>query len=80
MYQDRDINFTVENGSLKPDAPLDLPEGTRGIAHIRSTNGAVGHGGISREHALEVIRQIGESGVFNSGGAKLTREQMHERR
>ena len=26
-----------ENGVLKPEGPVDLPEGARGIAHIRTT-------------------------------------------
>ena len=76
MYRDQEIPFIYEHGVLKPEGHVDLPEGARGIAHIRETPPA---GGLSRQQALEGIRRIGESGVFNSGGIKLTRDQMHER-
>ena len=37
-----------------------------------------GEAGTARE-AMEAIRRISESGVFNSEGRKLTRDEMHER-
>ena len=39
MDREQDIHFVYENGVFKPDEPVNLPDGTRGIAHIR-TNGA----------------------------------------
>jgi len=81
MYREQDIPFVYEQGVLKPEGQVDLPEGARGIAHIRETdNSSHPRPSDSRQRALEVIRRIGESGVFDSGGRKLTRDEMHERR
>jgi len=68
--------FIYESGVFKPEGPVDFPEATRGIAHIREV--AASHEGKPRRKALEFLRRIGESGVFNSGGRKLTRDEMHE--
>jgi predicted DNA-binding antitoxin AbrB/MazE fold protein len=35
MDRGQDIHFVYEDGVLKPEGPLDLPEGTRGVARIR---------------------------------------------
>lgn len=77
MDREQDIPFIYENGVLRPEGPVDFPEGTRGIAHIREA--VTRPDGKAREQAIKNIRRIGESGVFNSGGHKLTRDQMHER-
>lgn len=78
MYREQEFPFIYEHGVLKPEGQLDLPEGARGIAHIRE-GAAQGLSG-ARRRALDSIRRIGESGQFNSGGRKLTRDEMHERR
>ncbi len=36
MDREQDIHFVYENGVLKPEEPVNLPDGARGIAHIRS--------------------------------------------
>lgn len=82
MYREQEITFVYEHGVLRPEGPVDFPEGARGIANIReapplplparSDNGG-------RRAAIDAIHRIGESGQFNSGGQKLTRDQMHER-
>ena len=77
MDREQEIPFVYENGVLKPEGPVDFPEGTRGIAHIREL--PVAPDDKARRRAIDAIRRIGESGVFNSGGRKLTRDQMHER-
>jgi predicted DNA-binding antitoxin AbrB/MazE fold protein len=80
MDREQDIPFIYENGVLKPEAPVDLPEGARGIAHIRDAGADSGVGDApSRRRAIDAIRRIGESGAFNSGGRRLTRDEMHER-
>jgi predicted DNA-binding antitoxin AbrB/MazE fold protein len=80
VYREQDIPFVYEQGVLKPEGHVDLPEGARGIAHIREiANGDASAQAISRRRALEIIHRIGESGEFNSGGRKLTRDEMHER-
>ncbi|MGH7132537.1 MAG: antitoxin family protein [Phycisphaerales bacterium] len=75
MDRDQDIPFIYEGGVLKPEGAVDLPEGARGIARVRADawNAEIGR------RAMEEIRRISESGAFNSGGTKLTRDQMHER-
>jgi predicted DNA-binding antitoxin AbrB/MazE fold protein len=78
MYREQEFNFVYEQGVLRPEGRLDLPEGARGIASIRESAGEPS--GAVRRRALEAIRRIGESGVFNSGGRKMTRDEMHERR
>lgn len=80
MYREQEIPFVYEHGVLKPEGHIDLPEGARGIAHIRETDASVKpKQGPARRRALEVIRRIGDSGDFDSGGRKLTRDEMHER-
>lgn len=39
MDREQDIPFVYENGVLRPEGPLDFPEGARGIAHIREVAG-----------------------------------------
>ena len=34
MDREQDIHFVYENGVLRPQEPVNLPEGTRGTAHI----------------------------------------------
>ena len=75
MYREQEFPFIYEHGVLRPQGPVDLPEGARGIARVREDS----ENGSSRRRALEAIRRIGDSGVFNSGGRKLTRDEMHER-
>ncbi|HMN41669.1 MAG TPA: antitoxin family protein [Phycisphaerales bacterium] len=80
MDREQDIPFVYENGVLRPEGPVDFPEGGRGIAHIREVAGP-GRSTMSaaRRRALETIRRIAASGVLNSGGRRLTRDEMHER-
>ncbi len=79
MYREQEFHFVYEDGVLRPEGRLDLPEGARGVARIREES----HDEVSdqrdRRRALDAIRRIGESGNFNSGGRKLTRDEMHER-
>ena len=78
MYREQEFPFIYEHGVLKPEGRVDLPEGARGIARVREASTPALSA--SRRRALESIRRIGESGQFNSGGRKLTRDEMHERR
>jgi len=79
MDREQEVHFVYENGVLRPDEPVDLPEGARGVARIFETHDPTRRDSETRRRALATIRRIGESGVFDSGGRKLTREQMHER-
>ncbi len=38
MDREQDIPFIYEDGVLKPEAAVDLPEGTRGVARVRTAN------------------------------------------
>lgn len=38
MDREFDISFVVENGVLRPDQQLSLPDGARGVAHIRTSD------------------------------------------
>lgn len=38
MDREQDIRFVFENGVLRPEDAVNLPEGARGIAHIRATS------------------------------------------
>lgn len=79
MDREQEVHFVYENGVLRPEEPVDLPEGARGVARIVETHEPMRRDSHTRRQALATIRRIGESGVFDSGGQKLTREQMHER-
>lgn len=79
MDREQEVHFVYENGVLRPDEPVDLPEGARGVARILETRDSAHRDSESRRRALATIRRIGESGVFDSGGRQLTRDEMHER-
>lgn len=79
MYREQDIPFVFEHGVLRPEAAVNWPEGARGIARIREVESVNRADRDSHQAALRAVRQISESRVFNSGGVKLTRDQMHER-
>ena len=36
MDRGQDIRFVYENGVLRPEEPVNLPEGARGVAHIHA--------------------------------------------
>ncbi len=38
MDREQDIHFVYENGVLRPEEPVNLPEGTRGVAHIKTSD------------------------------------------
>lgn len=77
MIREQDIHFVFEHGVLRPEGNVDLPEGARGIARIMPSPVELEE---RKRLALAEIRRIGDSGVLNSGGLKVSREQMHERR
>jgi predicted DNA-binding antitoxin AbrB/MazE fold protein len=85
MDREQDIPFVYEDGVLKPEGKVDLPAGTRGIAHVsqnrpRAEAGALAWTPEIGRAAMDQIRRLAAEGVLNSGGEKLSREQMHERR
>lgn len=55
MYREQDIPFVYESGVLKPQGHVDLPEGARGIAHIRDVNG--GAAGFWANPTIQQLKQ-----------------------
>ena len=77
MDREQDIPFVYENGVMKPEGAHDMPEGWRGIAHIRDID--PDWTPEKGRKAKEEMHRIARSGAVNSGGIKFTRDQMHER-
>jgi len=69
------ITATFENGVLRPDQPLGLPSGVRVRVLVEplQTPG-------ERQEAWEEFDRLCEEISVNSGGARMTRDQLHERR
>lgn len=66
---------TVEDGLLKPDEPLSLESGTR----VRLTVEPMQDPGATQEAWTEFERVCDEIPV-DSGGLRLTRDELHDRR
>ncbi|MDX2200825.1 MAG: hypothetical protein SF069_17850 [Phycisphaerae bacterium] len=77
MGNEIEIPFIVAGGVVRIDGKVSLPDGVRGVAILRPA--ATAPNGHARAEALDAIRRIGEAGVLNSGGLRLTRDEMHER-
>jgi len=54
MYDEQDIPFVFEDGVLRPEGPVDLPAGARGIAHIRLADN--GSHAAWQDHTIEQLR------------------------
>lgn len=70
-----ELGMVVENGLLRPDTPLHLPEHTRLRVVIRRIE-------VTPESALaglESLRQIRTAGMVRLGGWRPIRDDMHER-
>lgn len=76
MDHDDEISFTLLDGMLRSDRPINLPDGARGLAILRQL--FVRATGLTCTESLAAIRRIGESGVFNSGGHKLSCAELDE--
>jgi hypothetical protein len=55
MYREQEFPFIYEDGVLKPEGRVDLPEGARGIAHIRES--ANGSGGFWANPNIDQLRE-----------------------
>lgn len=75
VFDPREFNAVVENGLIRPDQPLNLPDRTR----LRVSITTVVPSPEQRDEALRRLREISERGLFNSGGKKFTRDELHER-
>ena len=70
------VTATLENGVLKPDEDLDLPPRTR----VRLTVDPLNTVPETVQRAWQELERLWEESRVDSGGAKLTRDQLHERR
>lgn len=66
---------TVEDGLLKPDKPPRLESGTR----VRLTVEPLQHPSVAQEAWTEFERVCDEIPI-DSGGLRLTRDELHDRR
>lgn len=67
---------TYTDGVLKPDTPLDLPAGTRVQLTIEADDAVPQPPPMSWEE----FEQFMDKYPIDSGGERLTRDQLHERR
>jgi predicted DNA-binding antitoxin AbrB/MazE fold protein len=70
------ITATFENGVLKPDGHLDLPESAR----VRLIIDPMVRAQEDDQQAWDELERLWEGGGVDSGGVHLTRDQLHERR
>ena len=75
VFDPREFNAVIENGVIRPDEPLNLPEHTR----LRVTVEAVATGAEKKQKTVRSLREIRELGLVNSGGVKFSRDELHER-
>jgi predicted DNA-binding antitoxin AbrB/MazE fold protein len=79
MNTPNEVSFTFTDGVLRPDTPLDLPEGARVRAVIRVQPVDGPPTVTSANIAIETVRRITESGLFRSDTRKETRGQKYHR-
>lgn len=70
------IFATVEDGVLKPDGKIGLSSGTKVRLTLELCDEAVAQA----EQAWDQLDHLCEEFPLDSGGTKLTRDQLHERR
>jgi predicted DNA-binding antitoxin AbrB/MazE fold protein len=68
------VPVTVVGGSLKPDVPLDLPEGTKVVVDIHSPAATS-----DRVQAAEEFLRYCRSISFDSGDDRFRREDVYDR-
>jgi len=68
---------TFKGGVFKPDEQPALSESTRVRLLVEPINGDESR---QREESWATLQRIWNASTLNSGGDRLTREQLHERR
>lgn len=66
---------TFDNGVLVPDAPLPLPAQTRVRLTVEELNGTDDGANLS----WDALEQLWQEATIDSGGARPTRDELHER-
>ena len=69
------IAARFEDGVLKPDGCLDLKPGTRVTVTVVSMESEPDRG----DAACQALDDLCESAAVDSGGRRLSRDQLHER-
>lgn len=75
VYDPREFNAVVEDGMIRPDQPLNLPDRTR----LRVTITTVTSDAAQLRKVVRTFREIRELGLVRSGGIKFSRDELHER-
>jgi predicted DNA-binding antitoxin AbrB/MazE fold protein len=70
------ITATYQDGLLKPDQPLDLPARAR----VRLIVEVVEDPAPACDQAWQEFEDLCDESPLDSGGVRLTRDQLHERR
>ena len=75
MFESAELSVVYEDGVLKPDQRLDLPEHTRLQVLIHRVETTPERAAAARRR----MREIAAGGMFRLNGHRLTRDDMHER-
>ena len=70
------ITATFEDGVLKPHGELKLPPHARVRLAVEPLQDDAG----DRRQAWEALERLWQSSAIDSGGDRLSRDQLHERR
>ena len=70
------VTATFDQGVLRPDAPIQLAAGAR----VRLIVEPINSQSVNPGEALDELDRLCEEVPIDSGGEKLTRDQLHERR
>ncbi|HUE71485.1 MAG TPA: antitoxin family protein [Pirellulaceae bacterium] len=70
------ISAIFDHGVFRPEAPVELPEGTR----VTLTIDVASEERRKRQEAVEELLRVSAEIGFDSGGQRLTRDELHERR
>ena len=70
------IPAVFDQGVFRPEGPVSLPEGTR----VTLTVDIDDQERRKRLEAVEELLRISKEIGFNSGGERMTRDELHERR
>jgi predicted DNA-binding antitoxin AbrB/MazE fold protein len=75
---DYSVDAKFEDGVFKPEKPLDIPPGTRVQLIINYVDWPISQE--EREKVWQEFDQLCEEISIDSGGERMTRDQLHERR
>lgn len=75
MAPNGDISVVFEDGVLKPESELELPEHSRLVIEIQR----VAVTDDSRAEGRRVFHEIREKGLLRSNGWRLKRDELYER-